>query len=201
MEPITRFASRAVVLPLENVDTDQIIPARFLKTTDSAGLGAHLFADWRYGPDGAPRPEFVLNRPDARGAQVLVAGRHFGCGSSREHAPWALCDYGFRAVVSTYFADIFASNAIKNGLLPVVVDDGTYRQLVERVAVDPGAEVTVDLPSQTLTLPGGVAATFPVDPFAKHCLLNGVDQLGFLLEAAPAIAGYETTRPARVHTA
>jgi 3-isopropylmalate/(R)-2-methylmalate dehydratase small subunit len=201
MEPITRFASRAVVLPLENVDTDQIIPARFLKTTDSAGLGAHLFADWRYGPDGAPRPEFVLNRPEARGAQVLVAGRNFGCGSSREHAPWALRDYGFRAVVSTYFADIFASNAIKNGLLPVVVDDGTYRQLVERVAVDPGAEVTVDLPSQTLTLPGGVAATFPVEPFAKHCLLNGVDQLGFLLEAAPDIAGYEATRPARVHTA
>ena len=201
MEPITRFTSRVVVLPLENVDTDQIIPARFLKTTDSTGLGAHLFADWRYAPDGAARPEFVLNGPGARGAQILVAGRNFGCGSSREHAPWALRDYGFRAVVSTYFADIFCSNAIKNGLLPVVVDDGTYRQLAERVGADPAVAVTIDLPSQTLALPGGVAATFPVEPFAKHCLLNGVDQLGFLLDATPAIARYETTRPPRVRTA
>jgi 3-isopropylmalate/(R)-2-methylmalate dehydratase small subunit len=201
MEPIARFTSRLVLLPLENVDTDQIIPARFLKTTDSTGLGAHLFADWRYASDGAPRPEFVLNGPDARGAQILVAGRNFGCGSSREHAPWALRDYGFRAVVSTYFADIFCSNAIKNGLLPVVVDEGTHRRLVDLVEADPAAAVTVDLPSQTLTLPGGLAATFPVEPFAKHCLLNGVDQLGFLLEATPAIARYETTRPSRVRTA
>jgi len=200
MEPITRFTSRVVVLPVENVDTDQIIPARFLKTTESVGLGAHLFADWRYGPNGAPRPDFALNRPNARGAEVLVAGRNFGCGSSREHAAWALLDHGFRAVVSTYFADIFRSNALKNGLLPVVVDDGAYRRLVELFAADPAAPVTVDLPSQTITLPAGPAVGFPVEPFAKHCLLNGVDQLGFLLDAAPAVARYEAARPPRVRT-
>ena len=199
MEPIRTFTSRLVALPVENVDTDQIIPARFLKVTDKAGLGEALFADWRYGPDGAPNPDFVLNRPEARGAQVLVAGDNFGCGSSREHAPWALVGYGFRAVVSTFFADIFRNNALKNGLLPIAVDPAAHRRLLA-LAADPGAEVTVDLAAQTVTLPDGEAVPFPVDPFAKHCLLNGVDQLGFLLAEDEAIARYEAEHPGRVRT-
>ena len=199
MEPITTFTSTVAAIPIDNVDTDQIIPARYLKVTDKAGLGEALFADWRYAEDGAPRPDFVLNRPEARAAQVLVAGDNFGCGSSREHAPWALLGYGFRAVVSTYFADIFRNNALKNGLLPVVVDAQTYRKLLA-LADDPGAAVTVDLASQTVTLPDGTAAGFPVDPFAKHCLLHGTDQLGFLLAEAPAVERYEAEHPGRVDT-
>jgi 3-isopropylmalate/(R)-2-methylmalate dehydratase small subunit len=199
MEPIRTFTSRLVALPVENIDTDQIIPARFLKVTDKAGLGEALFADWRYDPDGAPIPEFVLNRPEARGAQVLVGGDNFGCGSSREHAPWALVGYGFRAVVSTFFADIFRNNALKNGLLPIAVDPAAHRRLMA-LAADPSAEITVDLASQTVTLPDGEAVPFPIDPFAKHCLLNGVDQLGFLLAEEDAIARYESEHPARVRT-
>ena len=198
IEPIRAFTSRMVALPVENVDTDQIIPARFLKVTDKAGLGDALFADWRYGPDGAPEPDFILNRPEAHGARVLVAGDNFGCGSSREHAPWALAGFGFRAVISTFFADIFRNNSLKNGLLPVAVDEAAHRRLMALAAE--GGEVTVDLASQTVVLPGGEAVTFPIEPFAKHCLLNGVDQLGFLVGVGPEIDRYEAEHPARVAT-
>jgi 3-isopropylmalate/(R)-2-methylmalate dehydratase small subunit len=200
MEPIKTFTAKIVALPVENVDTDQIIPARFLRTTNKNGLGDGLFSDWRYNADGSPKPDFVLNRPDIQGAQVLVAGNNFGCGSSREHAPWALQGYGFKAVISTYFADIFKNNSLKNGLLPIVVDNETYHQLVSLFEEDPTATVTVDLSSQMLTLPGGQRVSFPIDPFAKHCLLNGVDQLGFLLAEDPAIAAYEERHPARAQT-
>jgi 3-isopropylmalate/(R)-2-methylmalate dehydratase small subunit len=187
MDPISVIRSRTVVMPSSNIDTDQIIPARFLTTTTREGLGAHLFADWRYDSAGASRPESVLNRPEARDCQVLVAGRNIGCGSSREHAPWALLDYGFRAVVSTEIADIFRSNSLKNGLLPVVVDEATHAWLVEH----PGAAVEIDLPATQLRLPDGRAVTFPVEAFARYCLMNGVDELGYLLQQADAIAAYE----------
>ena len=163
IEPIRAFTSRTVLLPIENVDTDQIIPARFLKVTTKVGLGAKLFSDWRYDAQGAPKPDFILNRPEAQGARVLVAGDNFGCGSSREHAPWALHDYGFRAIVSTSIADIFTNNALKNGLLPIVVDKATHAALLAA----PGADVKVDLDAQTLTLPDGKATRFPIDPFAR----------------------------------
>jgi 3-isopropylmalate/(R)-2-methylmalate dehydratase small subunit len=200
MKPTTTFSSTIVALPIQDIDTDQIIPARYLKTTDKVGLGDGLFSDWRYNADGSPKPDFVLNREDVRGAQVLVAGNNFGCGSSREHAPWALQGYGFRAIISSSFANIFYNNAIKNGLLPIQVDEETYYQLVSLFEEDPTTTVTIDLASQTLTLPGGQRVTFPIDPFAKHCLINGVDQLGFLLAEDPAIAAYEEGHPARVQT-
>jgi 3-isopropylmalate/(R)-2-methylmalate dehydratase small subunit len=200
MEPITTFAARAVAIPAENIDTDQIIPARFLKVTDKAGLGDALFADWRFRDDGRPDPDFVLNREGARGAQILLAGHNFGCGSSREHAPWALLGYGFRAVVSTYFADIFRNNALKNGLLPITVDAPTHARILEWIARDPDARLEVDLTARTLRLPDGTAAEFPIDPFARHCLLHGVDQLGFLVAEEEAIASYEAAHPARVRT-
>ncbi|MEM8530151.1 MAG: 3-isopropylmalate dehydratase small subunit [Chloroflexota bacterium] len=200
MKPIQRFSAKIVVLPVENVDTDQIIPARYLKTTNKTGLGDSLFADWRYNTDGQPKADFVLNRPDVQDVEVLVAGNNFGCGSSREHAPWALLGYGFRAVISTYFADIFQNNALKNGLLPITVDADVYTELANRFAESPEVQVTVDLESQTLTLPGDRQVTFPVDPFAKHCLLNGIDQMGFLLAEDEAIASYEAAHPARVRT-
>jgi len=187
MDPINLIRSRTVVMPSSNIDTDQIIPARFLTTTTRDGLGAALFADWRYGADGRPNPEFVLNRPDAQGCAILVAGRNIGCGSSREHAPWALLDFGFRAVISTEIADIFRSNSLKNGLLPVVVDEATHAWLI----ANPGAEVEVDLASTTLRLPEGRTATFPVEAFARYCLMNGVDELGYLLKQAAAISAYE----------
>jgi len=192
-----RFAtltSRMVPLPHRDVDTDQIIPAEFLKVTDKTGLAEGLFKRWRYGPDGRPDPDFPLNRPEYGGAQVLVAGDHFGCGSSREHAPWALMGWGFRAVISTSFADIFRSNALKNGLLPVVVDGVTLMALFELAEGSPEAEVTVDLASQTVTLPDGGTTGFPIDPFNKACLLNGVDQLGYLLALEPHIAAFEAAR-------
>lgn len=192
MDPIKTLRSRTIVLAASNVDTDQIIPARFLTTTTRSGLGANLFADWRYGGDGAPRADFVLNRPEAAGCAILVAGNNFGCGSSREHAPWALMDFGFRAVVSTQFADIFRNNALKNGLLPVIVDRGTHEWLLEH----PGAEVSIDLESTTLRLPTGEAVHFPLEPFAGYCLVNGVDELGFLLARANEIALYERRRAA-----
>ena len=200
MEPIKTFTSTIVALPLENVDTDQIIPAKYLKVTDKSGLGEGLFYSWRYNADGSPKPDFVLNRPDVQGAQILVAGNNFGCGSSREHAPWALQGYGFKAVISTYFADIFKGNALKNGLLPIVVDQETYYQLVSLFEEDPQAAVTVDLASQTVILPGDQKVSFPIDSFAKHCLLNGVDQLGFLQAEEDAIAAYEASHPAPVQT-
>jgi 3-isopropylmalate/(R)-2-methylmalate dehydratase small subunit len=189
MEPIRTISSRTVVLPHENVDTDQIIPARFLTTTSRHGLGRHAFADWRYHPSGEPNHEFPLNHPAAQGAQVLVAGHNFGCGSSREHAPWALLDHGFRAVVSTQIADIFRNNATRNGLLPIVLGDEAHQWLLQ----NPGARVTIDLESCTLAAEGGPTAEFPFDSFAAHCLINGVDELGYLLSHAGAIARYEVS--------
>ena len=190
MEPIRQLRSKSVVLPYEDIDTDQIIPARFLTTTTKDGLGRSLFADWRYERDGEPKPDFVLNRPEAQGAAILVAGRNFGCGSSREHAPWALHDFGFRAVISTAIADIFRNNALKNGLLPVIVDADTHAWLVEH----PGAELTVDLDSTTLELPDGRRVEFPIDRFSRYCLMSGVDQLGFLLDQQEAIEAFERQR-------
>jgi 3-isopropylmalate/(R)-2-methylmalate dehydratase small subunit len=188
MQPLKAVRSRTVVLPLSNVDTDQIIPARFLTTTTREGLGARLFADWRYLPDGKPNPEFALNQPAARGCQVLVAGRNFGCGSSREHAPWALLDYGIRAVISTEIADIFRNNSLMNGLLPVTVDEDTEAWLLEH----PGAEVTIDLEASQLLLPTGIAVAFPIEAFARHCLLNGLDELGYLRSKLADIERYES---------
>lgn len=200
MEPITTISGRVAALPVENIDTDQIIPARYLKTTNKAGLGDGLFSDWRYHSDGTPKSDFVLNREDVKGAKVLVAGNNFGCGSSREHAPWALVGYGFQAVISTYFADIFRNNSLKNGLLPIQVDRDTYDYLVSCFEEDPTTSVTIDLASQTVTLPDGRKAGFPIDSFAKHCLLNGVDQMGFLLAEDPAIGDYEAATTQRVNT-
>jgi 3-isopropylmalate/(R)-2-methylmalate dehydratase small subunit len=191
MEPLKTFTSRTVVLPIDNVDTDQIIPARFLKGTTKSGLGEKLFSDWRYDAQGGRKADFVLNRPESQGARVLVAGDNFGCGSSREHAPWALCDYGFRAVVSTSIADIFRNNALKNGLLPIVVEPALHRRLL----AEPGAEVTISLEDQTLRLGDGTTAKFTVEPFARYCLLNGVDELAFLQSADADIARFEA-RPA-----
>ena len=187
MDKITTIRSRTVVLPATNIDTDQIIPARFLTTTTRIGLGKQLFSDWRYAPDGSPKADFVLNQPAASGCQILVAGRNFGCGSSREHAPWALLDYGIRAVISTEIADIFRNNSLMNGLLPIVVDESTSGWLIEH----PGAEVTIDLATTSVQLPSGVSINFPIDPFARYCLLNGVDELGFLLQQQEHIAAYE----------
>jgi 3-isopropylmalate/(R)-2-methylmalate dehydratase small subunit len=200
MQPFTTLTSRCVVLPASNVDTDQIIPARFLKTVSRVGLGAHLFADWRLDQAGHPRPDFPLNSPAATGASILVAGDNFGCGSSREHAPWALLDFGFRAVISTSFADIFRNNAVKTGLLPVVLPQSGHATLLDLLAESPSEEVTIDLATQTVTLPDGSSHRFPLDPFARHCLLNGVDELGFLLDQESAIADYESSHPARIST-
>ncbi len=190
MEPVTRVRSRTVVIPSSNIDTDQIIPARFLTTTTKEGLGLQLFADWRYLNDGSPNPEFVLNQPQAQGARVLVAGRNFGCGSSREHAPWALLDFGFRAVISTEIADIFRGNSLKNGLLPIVVDDATSQWLIDH----PGADVDIDLQAAVLTLPTGAAVPFPIESFARHCLINGIDELGYLRSKLGDIERYEAAR-------
>jgi 3-isopropylmalate/(R)-2-methylmalate dehydratase small subunit len=190
MKAIEMLRSRTVVLPASNIDTDQIIPARFLTTTTREGLGQSLFADWRYDAQGEARSDFVLNRPEAQDCRILVAGRNFGCGSSREHAPWALLDYGFQAVVSTEIADIFRSNSLKNGFLPVVVDETTSRWLI----ANPGAEVTLDVASCMLTLPTGSRVKFPLEDFSRYCLLNGVDELGFLLERRAAIEAYEQRR-------
>lgn len=200
MEPISMITGKAVVLPVENIDTDQIIPARFLKVTDKSGLAAGLFEAWRYRPDGTLNPDFPLNRPEAAGATILISGRNFGCGSSREHAPWALQDYGFRAVIAPSFADIFRSNALKIGLLPVTVEQTVYDELVAHYAVDPQMHLTIDLAAQTVTLPDGRQISFPIDAFSKYCLLHGVDQLGFLLNQEALIAAYEATHPQPVVT-
>ena len=192
--PITTLSGLLAPLPVADIDTDQIIPARFLKVIDKEGLGRNLFADWRYDADGRPKPDFVLNQPGAAGAVILLAGDNFGCGSSREHAPWALLGFGFRAVISTSFADIFRNNALKNGLLPVAVDAATLEELFEIARRDPGTGVTIDLAAQTLRLPGGRTIPFPIDGFSKACLLAGVDQLGYILKHDAAIAAYETER-------
>ncbi len=190
MDPISVIRSRTVVMPSSNIDTDQIIPARFLTTTVRDGLGVSLFADWRYDADGLPRADFVLNKPESRGCQVLVAGRNIGCGSSREHAPWALLDFGIRVVISTEIADIFRNNSLKNGLLPVVVDDATHAWLV----TNPGVEVEVDLPACVVRLPDGREVKFPIESFSRYCLMNGIDELGYLLGQMDAIERYERAR-------
>jgi len=200
MEPFTRISSRLVPLPIDNVDTDIIVPARFLKVTDKAGMDQYLFRDWRFGADGNPRPDFILNQPRAKGAEILLAGKNFGSGSSREHAPWALLAFGFRAVISTSFADIFRGNSLKNSLLPVEVTPETHAELFRLVERDPEAAVMIDLASQTLTLPGGRTASFPIDNFSKQCLLAGVDQLGYVLQQEEHIRAYEQSHPAAVET-
>ena len=189
--------SKTVVVPVDNIDTDQIIPARYLKSISKEGLGEGLFFDWRYNrEDGSVKPEFPLNKPESKGAQILVAGDNFGCGSSREHAPWALTQYGFRAVISTSFADIFRGNSLKNGLLPIIVPADVHRELLN----SPGAVLKVDLASQKLIFPDGRAVAFPIDPFAKQCMLEGVDELGYMLNQEPAIAAYEAKRLGSVNT-
>jgi 3-isopropylmalate/(R)-2-methylmalate dehydratase small subunit len=193
-----KFSSTYVVLPNENVDTDQIIPARFLTTTDRIGLGPNAFNDWRYLPDGSPNPDFVLNKPESQGAEVLVAGHNFGCGSSREHAVWALAGAGFRAVVSSTFADIFRGNALGNGMLPIQVSPEVLATLM--ASQTPSAKVTVDLETSTLTLPDGETVTFPVPPFSKYCLLNGIDEMGFLLKTSDDATKYEAAHESSFST-
>ena len=200
MRAFTVLSAIAAPLPLANVDTDQIIPARFLKTTTKEGLDKQLFCDWRYDAQGNPKPDFILNQPQGQGAQILLAGDNFGCGSSREHAPWALTQFGFRAVISTSFADIFKQNALKNSLLPIVVPPDAHAELFQLVAKDPGAKVTVDLAAQRLVLPGGKQVEFPVDAFAKHCMLEGVDELGYILGNETAISAYESTHPSPINS-
>jgi 3-isopropylmalate/(R)-2-methylmalate dehydratase small subunit len=192
MQPLTHIHSRTVVLAHENIDTDRIIPARFLTTTQREGLGKALFYDWRYRTDGSADADFALNKPQARGCEILVAGRNFGCGSSREHAPWALTDFGFRAVLSSEIADIFRGNALKNGLLAVVLSEGEHRYLLEH----PGIELTIDVAQGFIELPDGGRFTFELEPFARHCLLSGVDQLGFLLQHATDVSAFEAKRAA-----
>jgi 3-isopropylmalate/(R)-2-methylmalate dehydratase small subunit len=190
-QPFTTLTSTYVVLPVDNVDTDQIIPARFLKVTEKQGLADNVFADWRLRPDGTPNPDFPLNRPDAQGAQILVAGANFGCGSSREHAPWALVGWGLRAIVAPSFADIFKQNSMKNGLLPVAVDESAHARVLAARRADPAARLSVDLPSQTLSLGDERIARFEIDPFAKECLVHGIDELGYLFERVKDIERYE----------
>jgi 3-isopropylmalate/(R)-2-methylmalate dehydratase small subunit len=187
MPPFTRFASTLALLPDENVDTDQIIPARFLTTTQRSGLGRHCFADWRYDAQGAEREDFILHRPDYRGAGILLAGRNFGCGSSREHAPWALLDFGIRVVIATRIADIFRNNALKNGLLPILVEDSDW----QRLAAFAAQSIAIDLEAQQIALPDATSIAFEIEPFARQCLLRGVDQLGYLLSESAAIATFE----------
>ncbi|MDE3158021.1 MAG: 3-isopropylmalate dehydratase small subunit [Acidobacteriota bacterium] len=194
------FESRMVPLPATNVDTDQIIPARFLKTITKDGLGANLFCDWRYDAQGKPKPDFILNQPHVQGAHVLLVGDNFGCGSSREHAPWALTQFGFRAVISTSFADIFRGNSLKNGLLPVIVPPDVHAELFTAVEKEPNATVKIDLARQTLTTPAGRRIGFPVDGFSKHCLLEGVDELGYMLQHEAKIAAFEAKRMGSIDT-
>ena len=200
MQPFTQLTSHMVAIPTENVDTDQIIPARFLKTISKKGLGNNLFSDWRYNEDGSPNSDFVLNQADAQGAKVLLAGDNFGCGSSREHAPWSLMDYGFTAVISTSFADIFRNNSLKNGLLPIIVDEDTHAQLMSIVAEEPSTQIEVDLAAQRVVLPDGRSVEFPIDNFSKTCILEGLDQLGYLQKQEAHIAAYEAANSARVNT-
>ena len=196
-EKFTPFSSKMVKMGIDNIDTDQIIPARFLKTISKAGLGDQLFFDWRYDATGAPKPDFILNTPAAKQTEVLLAGDNFGCGSSREHAPWALTQYGFRAVISTSFADIFKGNSMKNGLLPIVVPRDVHARLF---ALGDDATVAVDLATQTITLPDGTQAEFPVDAFARTCLLEGVDELGYILKQAESITTFENSRLDSINT-
>lgn len=201
MEKLKQIQGSIVAIPVNDIDTDQIIPARFLKVTDKQGLGKAAFCDWRYLEDGAtPNPDFILNQPAYAGASVLIAGNNFGCGSSREHAPWALIGAGFKAVISTEFADIFRNNALKNGLLPIVVDEETQRQLFSLADEDPTTSLSVDVEAQSLTLPDGRQVQFPLDGFSKYCLLNGVDQLGYLLDLDDEVRAFEASHAQRVAT-
>lgn len=197
MKKYMPFSSRIVLLPVNNIDTDQIIPARFLKVTDKLGLGNNLFSDWRYLPDGSQNPDFVLNKPESKGARILMAGANFGSGSSREHAPWALIGYGFQAVVSTSFADIFRNNALKNGLVPVALTESDYKVLLSRVKAETDLYVELDLADQSLKLQTGQAFNFPIDEFSKTCLLNGMDELDYLLSLEAKISAYETAAVGR----
>ncbi len=201
MEKLRHIQGSIVSLPVNDIDTDQIIPARFLKVTDKDGLGKAAFCDWRYLEDGeTPNPDFILNNAAYQGASVLVAGDNFGCGSSREHAPWALQGAGFKAVISTAFADIFRNNALKNGLLPIIVDADTQQQLFSLAEEEPSTTVSIDVEAQTLALPDGRAVDFPLDGFSKYCLLNGVDQLGYLLALDDDVRAFESRNPQRVVT-
>ncbi|HVM31373.1 MAG TPA: 3-isopropylmalate dehydratase small subunit [Candidatus Limnocylindrales bacterium] len=199
-EGFTTFTSKVIPLPAENVDTDQIIPARYLKTTDKSGLAEALFRDWRFEEDGTPKRSFVLNRPEMEGRQVLLAGDNFGCGSSREHAPWALTAWGIRAVISSSCADIFRNNALKNGLLPIIVDPATHQRLFDLVAADPDMELTIDLQAQAVHLPADEVIAFEVDPFARQMLLAGTDEIGWLLARRQAIEAWEVAHAPRVDT-
>ncbi len=191
MAQFTTLTSRVMPVPVNDIDTDQIIPAQFLKVTDKNGLADALFFNWRYNDDKPPNKDFIINKPESAGCQILLAGDNFGCGSSREHAPWALTSFGFRAVISTSFADIFRNNSLKNGLIPIIVDDETHKMLFDLVEEAPRAELTVDLATQTLSYPGG-SINFPIDPFNKACLLNGVDELGYIMGFEKDIAAYES---------
>jgi len=190
MEKITQLTSKTIVLPIDDVDTDQIVPARFLTTTQREGIGVSLFADWRFDKDGNAIEDFPLNAPEAKDSKILVAGRNFGCGSSREHAPWAIHDFGIRAVISSEIADIFRNNSLNNGLVPVVVDEDTHKWLLD----NPGAEVTVDVDALEVTLPDGKKVSFEIEPFARHCILEGIDQMGFLRQSIPTIEEFEKNR-------
>jgi 3-isopropylmalate/(R)-2-methylmalate dehydratase small subunit len=200
MEQFTTLTATMVAIPTENIDTDQIIPARFLKVTDKKGLGDNLFFDWRYLADGSPDPDFILNTEQGHKAKILVAGDNFGCGSSREHAPWAIMGYGFKAVISTSFADIFRNNSLKLGLLPIIVDKDTHHQLLSLVEEEPDTAITINLADQTVQLPDGRKVTFPIDTFSKTCILNGIDQLGYLQHHLDEVEVYESAHPDRVNT-
>lgn len=200
MKAFTTLTSKMISIPTENIDTDQIIPAQFLKVTDKQGLGENLFFNWRYHPDGTANSDFILNQEQAKGAQILVAGDNFGCGSSREHAPWALMSYGFQVIISTSFADIFRNNSLKNGLLPVIVDKDTQHQLQSLIEEDPQTTITVDLPKQTITLPDGRTVAFAIDSFSKNCIVQGLDQLGYLQSHKNLIESYESSHSSRVNT-
>jgi len=200
MEPFKTLDAKVVAIETTDIDTDQIIPAIFLKTTSKIGLGKNLFSHWRYNEDGSPKEDFVINKPEAQGAQILLAGDNFGCGSSREHAPWALMDYGFKAIISTSFADIFRNNSLKNGLLPVIVDEETHGQLMSLAMEDPNLALSIDLDSQMLNLPDGRGVEFPIDEFSKTCMLQGVDQLGYLQKQLDKIEAFEADYGNRVDT-
>lgn len=193
MQPFHELTSHLIPLPIEDIDTDQIIPAAFLKVTDKTGLAEGLFSSWRYQDTGKPNPDFPLNRPEYQHAQILLVGDNFGCGSSREHAPWALLGWGIRVVISTSFADIFRNNALKNGLLPVSISKEAFQTLLAQVEANPEAQVTINLKDQSVLLPGGEFISFPIDPFNKSCLLNGVDSLGYLLQHETQISAYENS--------
>ena len=200
MDAFKQLNAKVVAIETTDIDTDQIIPAIFLKTTSKIGLGKNLFSHWRYNEDGSPKEDFIINTPEAQGAEILLAGDNFGCGSSREHAPWALMDYGFKAIISTSFADIFRNNSLKNGLLPVIVDEDTHAQLMSLAQEDPNLQLSIDLESQTLNLPDGRGVEFPIDEFSKTCMLEGIDQLGYLQKNLETIKAFEADYGDRVDT-